>query len=420
MSIKSKKLYLLTGTYPYGNAAPFLEDELRVAEKYFSNITIISTAKNSNTKMQYVPRNASIVNIRRHRIEILPLLGAFIRMFFPKTWKEKRFAYSALGYKKSKIEVNKLIFSNYYFSYLLKKIVQELNMPGDAILYSYWMASSAYFLANYKKGHPNSTCVCRTHGGDCYIDKFYQPFRREILSDMDAVFPISERGKRSINTLLVPHTNKKNVPLIVKRLGVSKSSQKMNPPEQKNVYCIVSCSNVIALKRLDILIDSLAMIQNKKIHWVHFGDGEIMEEIQQRAIVKLVNNNITYEFKGRVANSDVLRWYEKNHVDLFVNCSDTEGIPVSIMEAFSYGIPAIARDVGGNCEIVSEKNGILLPALINAEQLSGAILEMISSEHNRIDKYREEAFNTFKNYFDADKNYKEFYDTLIKMNNRER
>lgn len=40
--------------------------------------------------------------------------------------------------------------------------------------------------------------------------------------------------------------------------------------------------------------------------------------------------------------------------------SDSEGIPVSIMEAMSFGIPVIARNVGGMSEIVNEENGLLL------------------------------------------------------------
>ena len=32
---------------------------------------------------------------------------------------------------------------------------------------------------------------------------------------------------------------------------------------------------------------------------------------------------------------------------IFINMSDSEGVPVSIMEALSIGIPVIARAVGG-------------------------------------------------------------------------
>ena len=42
------------------------------------------------------------------------------------------------------------------------------------------------------------------------------------------------------------------------------------------------------------------------------------------------------------------------HIDLFINTSSSEGVPVSIMEALSVGIPIIATDVGGTKEIVTK------------------------------------------------------------------
>ena len=47
-------------------------------------------------------------------------------------------------------------------------------------------------------------------------------------------------------------------------------------------------------------------------------------------------------------------------VFFFVNVSESEGIPVSIMEAASFGIPIIATDVGGTSEIVDNSNGFLI------------------------------------------------------------
>ncbi|MFR4320263.1 MAG: glycosyltransferase [Blautia massiliensis (ex Durand et al. 2017)] len=44
-----------------------------------------------------------------------------------------------------------------------------------------------------------------------------------------------------------------------------------------------------------------------------------------------------------------------------MNVSSSEGIPVSIMEATSFGIPGIATDAGGTKEIIRDKeNGVLL------------------------------------------------------------
>ena len=47
--------------------------------------------------------------------------------------------------------------------------------------------------------------------------------------------------------------------------------------------------------------------------------------------------------------------------DIAVLSSDNEGTPVSLIEAAAAGLPAVATDVGGVREVVSEETGILVP-----------------------------------------------------------
>lgn len=49
---------------------------------------------------------------------------------------------------------------------------------------------------------------------------------------------------------------------------------------------------------------------------------------------------------GYIANKDLLDWYKTNKPSIFINVSSSEGVPVSIMESMSCGIPTIATDVG--------------------------------------------------------------------------
>lgn len=67
-----------------------------------------------------------------------------------------------------------------------------------------------------------------------------------------------------------------------------------------------------------------------------------------------------------------------NAADCFVLPTHTEAVPTSVMEAFACGIPAIATNIGGCPEIVTDKeNGLLVPigdlrALIMAVEWMGA------------------------------------------------
>ena len=51
-------------------------------------------------------------------------------------------------------------------------------------------------------------------------------------------------------------------------------------------------------------------------------------------------------------NEKIMDFYRNNPIDIFINVSTNEGVPVSIMEAISFGIPIIATNVGGTNEIV--------------------------------------------------------------------
>jgi glycosyltransferase involved in cell wall biosynthesis len=169
----------------------------------------------------------------------------------------------------------------------------------------------------------------------------------------------------------------------------------------------VSCSNVIPLKRVDLIVRALSEIKDHKINWVHFGDGPQLTEAQQLAH-EILHKNITFDFKGRVSNKEVLSWYAENNPSLFINVSTTEGIPVSIMEAMSFGIPVIATDVGGTSEIVNDGNGMLLPKNPEISLISNIILQFYNLNDETKIKLKREVYTSWANNFDAEKNYNDF------------
>jgi colanic acid/amylovoran biosynthesis glycosyltransferase len=62
-----------------------------------------------------------------------------------------------------------------------------------------------------------------------------------------------------------------------------------------------------------------------------------------------------------VDHAQVIDYYTTNHIALFLSLSSREGLPVSLMEAISCGIPLLATTVGGVSEVVNENTGRLAP-----------------------------------------------------------
>ena len=82
-------------------------------------------------------------------------------------------------------------------------------------------------------------------------------------------------------------------------------------------------------------------------------------------------------------------------LSLFINLSETEGIPVSIMEAISFNIPVLATNTGGVNEIVGESfsTGILIPVNLEEHKISKIIYSILNGMNFSPRNYWENNFN---------------------------
>lgn len=290
-----------------------------------------------------------------------------------------------------------------------KWLISEENTLDFPIFYSYWMYEAAYICARLKTLYPKCTFVTRCHGYDLYEERHpngYLPFRNFILRKADLICPISDNGKEY---LLKQYGSKIKNKIQIARLGTIRKAEIPAIQENENAVVLVSCSNLVDVKRVDLIISALRKTR-KSIVWYHFGDGELRSSLERQA--SSLPKNIRYKFMGYKANEDVQKFYAEHYIDAFVNVSKSEGVPVSVMEAESYGIPVIATDVGGTSEIVHNgKNGILLTADFTDEELLDAINTVVDNAK----QYRVEAFRTWKNMSDAQTIFPEFYKKLMEV-----
>ena len=105
--------------------------------------------------------------------------------------------------------------------------------------------------------------------------------------------------------------------------------------------------------------------------------------------------------------------------DLFVQVSSSEGVPVSIMEALSFGIPVLATNVGGVGEIVynrdSDPFGKLVNADITATNLATEIENFILLSPDKLLNMKRAARTEWELGWDSTKNYSAFADFLKAM-----
>jgi glycosyltransferase involved in cell wall biosynthesis len=140
--------------------------------------------------------------------------------------------------------------------------------------------------------------------------------------------------------------------------------------------------------------------------WTHLGSGPL--EASLKAQARELPSHVHWRFAGQVANRAVLDFYRSQPVDLFLNVSSTEGLPVSVMEALSFGIPVAATEVGGTPELVNDDNGRLLPANITAAELAAVLTEFHTLPAGEKQAVRDAAWQTWSEKANAEQQYGDF------------
>ena len=205
--------------------------------------------------------------------------------------------------------------------------------------------------------------MVRLHGFDLYEELYdgYIPFRYNMLKKTDLILLISEFGKKYLSKRYPAFLDH----MFVNRLGVKYKSKVANSDDQ--TFKILTCATLVPLKRMDLLAEAINDLKFP-VKWLHLGDGDERQKIE--TIMNEAPDNVSYEISGWLPANKILDRIIDFSPDLFVNVSTTEGVPVSIMEAYSCGVPALATDVGGSHEIVNHQNGKLIPANITSQQLT--------------------------------------------------
>ena len=405
----SNKLILFTADFPFGSGETFLESEIGFLAESFDEVLIISSnSKDKQTRV--IPTNCSTerLDISTSKFE---KIRSLFNVFQPLFWQER-----SIIKKSYKRNLTKGILSTMLISISrarkVKNYCQQLfsNNKTHATLYyySYWSDDVAIGLAMFREMNPGITAISRMHGWDVYFEASslnYLPFRHFISKNLSTIFAISDKGKAyAASNWKITNTEK----IKIARLGVPEQKQY---PIHSEKFILVSCSNVIPLKRVELIVNALAEIKGANISWIHFGDGPQLETIKALA-KELLPDHIKAEFMGRVTNQKIIHWYAENNPSLFINVSTTEGVPVSIMEAMSFGIPVIATNVGGNSEIVNDENGYLLKADIKPMELAETIKSFIDLSSTLKEMKQVASFETWKMMYNADDNFSQFVKTI--------
>ncbi|HEX2616807.1 MAG TPA: glycosyltransferase [Flavobacteriales bacterium] len=404
-----KEIWLFTMRYPFGEGEAFLENELPVLCERFERVRLfplerVGTARTLPPNAEVAPLQLGVYD-RLSPFDLLLRYGTFRKLArslrneapsmeaFRAQWPELR---SRIRYLLQRAKV-------------LGAEVERHYDPSTTLLYSYWTHDWATVLSILRQRDRRLRCISRAHGFDLYADRGkngWLPFRALHLEQLERIFCASQAGLDHLRTQHPQHGQR----FELARLGTQDRGLASWSPS--GTLRLVSCANLVPLKRVDLLVEALRGISTP-VEWTHFGDGP--ERARLEAAIATLPANIQATLHGPIRNADLLAWYQRTPVDLFVHTSASEGgVPVALQEAASFGIPLLGIDAGGVREIVNTGTGVLLPADAGALALRDALQAHAGSVFaSAAGRAGVRAF--WNANFRADVNFQRFCDRLIAL-----
>lgn len=329
-------------------------------------------------------------------------------LFNREAWEE---VFSMLSERKNVKNRFGEIFRFYVNAQLFYKYLKErdfIENSSDVVYYSFWYFWKCYAITKNRKKIPDVKIIARVHGYELYKDSLasnWQPFKMAMDKALDKLIFVSDYG---MDYYLNSFHHSLSDKYKLYYLGTT-NSYGMQVYKKGKTFRVVSCSSLIPLKRVELIIEALSLIDDISIEWIHFGGGELEYEIITQADQLLGNmSNINYQFKGNYPNEKILEFYSNTQTDLFITTTESEGgNPVSIMEAMSFGIPVLATGIC-NLPNMIVGNGALLPPNPTSQDVAEKIRYIYQMPEEQIKCIRRKSRELWEENYMADKNYEKF------------
>ena len=347
--------------------AKYFQDELN----YEIEILTLSDNKNSNINDDF-----SVKRIDRN----LPIIYR---------WLKTIFTIYKLGKNKDLIFVNGLGTETTIANiFLKKKIIRKI--VGDPV----W--ERAYSKAKISESFDEFQV--KNYGFSISLQKKVRSFS---IKKSDIVVTPSQHLKNFILNLGF----KNKIEIINNGVFIPEENTNIFTNDQINITIV---SRLVSHKNIKKIIRAISDLNDPLIYLNIIGDGPELNQLQRISLES--NNKDNIIFHGKLNRDDINHIFLKS--DIYIQASNYEGLPHSLLEAMSYGIPVLCTPVGECKEILgNEDRGYILDLPVSKNNIKSKIIEIIG-EKNIANKKGERgkdfinekynltnSFNLYKNLF---------------------
>lgn len=154
----------------------------------------------------------------------------------------------------------------------------------------------------------------------------------------------------------------------------TKSAKRKELGVPEDAMLLISAGELNENKNNSVIIDAMALCENKNIHYILCGVGPLEQELKFLATEKGVVDRV--HFLG--FRSDMKELLLAS--DVFVMPSFREGLSRSIMEAMATGLPCVVSKIRGNVDLVEENVGGYLCTPGDTCGFAGALDKLASDD----------------------------------------
>ena len=169
----------------------------------------------------------------------------------------------------------------------------------------------------------------------------------------------------SAEIIITPSDNLKN---FVSGIGFSNKILKINngvditdikrSNESKVDINLIIISRLVVQKNINIVIEAMKLLDNKNLKLSIIGEGG--EFIKLESIIHDLNLQNRVQLLGKIDNNKISQFLLT--ADIFIQASDYEGLPHSVLEAINYEVPILSTEAGGCKDLLNDgERGFIIP-----------------------------------------------------------
>jgi len=172
----------------------------------------------------------------------------------------------------------------------------------------------------------------------------------------------------SINSAEIVITPSDHLNSFVSGIGYSKKILKINngvnitdinrANESKADINLIIISRLVVQKNINIVIEAMKLLDNKNLKLRIIGEGGEFSKLESAIHDLNLQNQV--QLLGKIDNNKISQFLLT--ADIFIQASNYEGLPHSVLEAINYEVPILSTETGGCKDLLNDgERGFIIP-----------------------------------------------------------